>query len=60
MGVVYIYRNGIYTRKMDTAKDLLKRAVELDSAQKYPEALICYEQGVQNLLRRLKGERIKA
>jgi ElaB/YqjD/DUF883 family membrane-anchored ribosome-binding protein len=36
---------------MDAAKDLLKRAVELDSAQRYSEALICYEEGIQNLLR---------
>ncbi len=40
---------------MEAAKDLLKRAVELDSAHKYSEALICYEQGVQNLLRQMKG-----
>lgn len=40
---------------MDAAKDLLKRAVELDTAQKYSEAMICYEQGVQNLLRQMKG-----
>lgn len=33
------------------AKELLKRAVELDAAQKYSEALICYEEGIQNLLR---------
>ncbi|XP_064399653.1 MIT domain-containing protein 1-like [Halichondria panicea] len=39
---------------MDAAKDLLKRAVELDTAQKYSEAMICYEQGVQNLLRQMK------
>jgi len=40
---------------MEAAKDLLKRAVELDSALKYPEALVCYEQGVQNLLRQMKS-----
>ena len=40
---------------MEAAKDLLKRAVELDAAQKYSEALVCYEQGVQNLLRQMKG-----
>ena len=36
---------------MEAAKDLLKRAVELDNAQRYTEALICYEEGIQNLLR---------
>ena len=41
---------------MDAAKDLLKRAVEVDSAQKYSEALICYEEGIQNLLRAIGGE----
>ncbi|CAI8053253.1 MIT domain-containing protein 1 [Geodia barretti] len=40
---------------MDAAKDLLKRAVELDSAQRYSEALICYEEGIQNLLRVMGG-----
>ena len=38
------------------AKELLKRAVELDAAQKYSEALICYEEGIQNLLRTMGGE----
>ena len=42
---------------MNAAKDLLKRAVELDSAQKYSEALICYEEGIQNLLRAMGGKR---
>lgn len=37
------------------AKDLLKRAVELDKEQKYSEALICYEEGIQNLLRAMEG-----
>eukprot|EP00731_Ephydatia_muelleri_P000723 Em0001g723a len=36
------------------AKDLLKRAVELDSAQRYSEARICYEEGIHNLLRCMK------
>lgn len=40
---------------MEAAKDLLRRAVELDSAQRYPEALICYEEGIQNLLRTMEG-----
>ena len=42
---------------MNAAKDLLKRAVELDAAQKYSEALICYEEGIQNLLRAMGGKR---
>ena len=37
------------------AKDLLKRAVELDSAQRYSEAIICYEEGIQNILRVVRG-----
>ena len=37
------------------AKDLLKRAVELDSAQRYSEAIICYEEGIQNILRAIGG-----
>ena len=41
--------------KMDAAKDLLKRAVELDSAQRYSEAIICYEEGIQNILRAIGG-----
>ena len=43
---------------MDAAKDLLKRAVELDSAQRYSEAIICYEEGIQNILRAIGGIRI--
>ena len=40
---------------MEAATDLLKRAVELDSAGKHSEALICYEEGIQNLLRAMGG-----
>ena len=40
---------------MEAAKDLLKRAVDLDTAEKYSEALICYEEGIQNLLRAMGG-----
>ena len=42
---------------MEAAKDLLRRAVELDAASRYSEALVCYEQGIQNLLRAMGGER---
>ena len=41
---------------MEAAKDLLRRAVELDAALRYSEALVCYEQGIQNLLRAMGGE----
>ena len=40
---------------MEACTDLLKRAVELDAAQRYPEALVCYEEGIQNLLRAMGG-----
>ena len=42
--------------QLQAAKDLLKRAVELDSAQRYSEARICYEEGIHNLLRCMKGQ----
>ena len=35
---------------------LLKRAAALDSAKKYSEALICYQEGIQLLMKVLKGE----
>ena len=41
---------------MEAAKDLLRRAVDLESARKFSEALICYEEGIQNLLRVMEGE----
>ena len=41
---------------MEAAKDLLKRAVDLESAKKFSEALICYEEGIQNLLRVMGGQ----
>ncbi len=40
--------------KMDAARDLLARAVELDHSMRYSESLICYEEGIQNLLRTMK------
>ncbi len=43
---------------MEAAKDLLLRAVELDAADKHSEALICYEEGIQNILRAMGGENI--
>ena len=41
--------------QLQAAKDLLKRAVELDAAQRYSEARVCYEEGIHNLLRCMKG-----
>lgn len=35
---------------------VLKRAVELDSASRFQESLICYQEGIDLLLRVLKGE----
>ena len=41
---------------LQSASDLLKRAVELDTALKYSESLICYEEGIQMLIRLMRGE----
>ncbi len=41
---------------MDAIKDLLERAVELDKARKYREALICYERGIHIILKAMGGE----
>ena len=41
---------------MEAAKDLLRRAEELHTAGKLSEALICYEEGIQNVLRAIAGE----
>lgn len=38
-----------------TPKDLLKRTVELDKEQKYSEALICYEEGIQRAMKGRQG-----
>ena len=40
---------------LQSASDLLKRAVELDTALKYSESLICYEEGIQMLIRLMRG-----
>jgi hypothetical protein len=40
---------------MDSAVTLLKRATELDSAGKYNESLVCYQEGIQLLMTVLKG-----
>ena len=38
-----------------SAVSLLKEAVELDMAQRFSEALVCYRQGIQLLIDCLKG-----
>jgi hypothetical protein len=40
---------------MEAAKVLLSRAVELDQTNRYSEALICYEEGIQSLLKSMEG-----
>lgn len=39
-----------------TAIDLLKRAVQLDQEQKYPDALTCYSESIRLLLKIVKGK----
>ena len=38
---------------MESATQMLRRAVELDSSKKYSEAKVCYEEGVEILLKLL-------
>lgn len=41
----------------DTAAiELIKRAIQLDHEQKYPDALTCYSEGIRMLLKAVKGE----
>ena len=55
--------SGVNERKMAAvsspsllhAKDLLTRAVQLDEAKRYAEALICYEEAIQILIRSVSG-----
>lgn len=35
---------------------VIKRAVELDLASRFQESLVCYQEGIDLLLRVLKGE----
>ena len=37
------------------AAALLKRAVELDTAERYEESLLCYQSGIEQLMTVLKG-----
>jgi len=39
---------------MDAATQMLKRAVELDSMKKYSEARVCYEEGIEVLIKSLQ------
>ena len=41
------------------AIELIKRAVQLDHDEKYPDALACYSEGIRMLLKAVKGEREK-
>jgi hypothetical protein len=42
----------------DTAAiELIKRAIQLDDEQKYPDALTCYSEGIRMLLKAVKGKR---
>lgn len=64
ISIIYLLRHFpkfsvLPTAHMEAAKDLLRRAVELDTAMRYSEALVCYEQGIQNLLRAMGGERAR-
>ncbi|XP_065842381.1 MIT domain-containing protein 1-like [Oscarella lobularis] len=49
---------------MESAVSLLRRAAELDSGEKYSEALVCYQEGIQLLIGVVKtlkdGERASA
>ena len=38
---------------MESATQMLKRAVELDSLKQYSEAKVCYEEGIEMLLKSL-------
>ena len=40
---------------LQSARNLLARAVELDTAQRYSEALICYEEAIQMLIKCIPG-----
>jgi hypothetical protein len=38
-----------------SATRVLTRAVELDTASRYPDAVVCYQEGLQLLIDVLKG-----
>lgn len=37
------------------AVNILKRGVELDTKKRYTEALVCYQEGLQILVDKMKG-----
>ena len=43
---------------LQSARSLLARAVELDTAQRYSEALICYEEAIQMLIKCIPGNAV--
>lgn len=40
------------------AVNILKRGVELDTKKRYTEALVCYQEGLQILVDKIKGKQI--
>lgn len=39
-----------------TAASILKRGIELDTKQRYTEALVCYQEGLQILVDTMKSK----
>lgn len=39
----------------DAAATILQRGVALDTKKRYTEALICYQEGIQILINKIKG-----
>lgn len=42
----------------NAAINILKRGVELDTKKRYTEALVCYQEGLQTLVDKMKGEHV--
>lgn len=40
---------------IDAAINIIKRGVELDTKKRYTEALVCYQEGLQLLVDKIKG-----
>lgn len=40
----------------NAAINILKRGVELDTKKRYTEALVCYQEGLQILVDKIKGK----
>ena len=49
----FIFRHELKNVKMEAATQMLKRAVELDTSKKYSESKVCYEEGIEMLLKTL-------